>query len=105
VLRYPITELAESGTSEQTILAIAGHVSRRMLERYSHIRMEAKRTALEAISQQGQKGYGTKYGTKTDSSTPKTPISGKIMVGACGFEPQTPTVSRRGGRLFSLLIV
>ena len=38
-----ITQLAESGTSDSTIMAIAGHVSRRMLERYSHVRMEAKR--------------------------------------------------------------
>ena len=28
---------------------IAGHVSKRMLRHYSHIRMEAKRTALESI--------------------------------------------------------
>lgn len=28
---------------------IAGHVSRQMLARYSHIRMEAKRKALEGI--------------------------------------------------------
>jgi hypothetical protein len=28
---------------------IVGHVSRQMLARYSHIRMEAKRKALEAI--------------------------------------------------------
>jgi hypothetical protein len=31
-------------------MSIAGHVSRKMLEHYSHIRMQAKRTALEAIS-------------------------------------------------------
>jgi len=48
---HSITELAESGASEQTIKAIAGHVSERMLARYSHIRLEAKRTALEALSQ------------------------------------------------------
>jgi hypothetical protein len=30
-------------------LDIAGHVSKRMLKHYSHIRMEAKRTALESI--------------------------------------------------------
>jgi integrase len=47
---HSITELAESGASEQTIKAIAGHVSERMLARYSHIRLEAKRTALEALS-------------------------------------------------------
>ncbi len=31
-------------------MAIAGHLSRRMLEHYSHIRMEAKRAALDAIA-------------------------------------------------------
>jgi hypothetical protein len=41
--------LAESGAGDQTIMDIAGHVSRQMLARYSHIRMEAKRSALEAI--------------------------------------------------------
>ena len=33
-------------------MAIAGHVSRKMIEHYSHIRMEAKRTALDAIAAQ-----------------------------------------------------
>ena len=45
-----ITKLAESQASEHTLMAIAGHVSRRMIEHYSHIRMEAKRTALDAIA-------------------------------------------------------
>jgi len=45
-----ITNLCESGASEETIMAIAGHVSREMLSRYAHIRTEAKRKALEAIS-------------------------------------------------------
>lgn len=40
-----ITELAESGAGDQTILDIAGYV----LARYSHIRMEAKRRALESV--------------------------------------------------------
>jgi integrase len=44
-----ITELAESGQSDQTIMSIAGHVSREMLDHYSHIRLEAKRTALAAL--------------------------------------------------------
>ena len=44
-----ITELAESGASDQTIMDIAGHVSKQMLKHYSHIRMEAKRKALESI--------------------------------------------------------
>ena len=31
-------------------MSIAGHVSRAMLSRYSHVRMEAKRRALDAIA-------------------------------------------------------
>ena len=46
-----ITKLAETLASDQTVMAIAGHVSRRMLEHYSHIRMDAKRKALDAIAQ------------------------------------------------------
>ena len=47
-----ITKLAESReASENTLMAIAGHVSRKMMEHYSHIRMEAKRKALDAIAE------------------------------------------------------
>jgi hypothetical protein len=44
-----ITDLAESGAGDETIRDIAGHVSRQMLKHYSHIRMDAKRTALESL--------------------------------------------------------
>ena len=44
-----ITNLCESGASEETIMAIAGHVSRKMLSHYAHIRTETKRKAVEAI--------------------------------------------------------
>jgi hypothetical protein len=44
-----ITELAENGAGDQTIMDIAGQVSKRMLRHSSHLRMEAKRTALESI--------------------------------------------------------
>jgi integrase len=47
-----ITELAESGAGDETIMEIAGHVSRQMLSRYSHIRMEAKRKALGDVNRQ-----------------------------------------------------
>jgi integrase len=47
---HAVTELAESEATDQTIMAIAGHVSPRMLAHYSHVRLEAKRKALEAIS-------------------------------------------------------
>lgn len=48
-----ITGLAESGeASDQTIMDMAGHVSKRMLKHYSHIRMEAKRRAVAALVQE-----------------------------------------------------
>jgi integrase len=45
-----ITKLAEGQASDQTVMSIAGHVSRQMLEHYSHIRLAAKRTALDSIA-------------------------------------------------------
>ena len=45
-----ITDLAEgSVASDETIRDLAGHVSAQMLKHYSHIRMEAKRCAVEAL--------------------------------------------------------
>jgi len=44
-----ITDLAESGAGDETIRHIGGHVSKQMLKHYSHIRMAAKRSALESI--------------------------------------------------------
>ena len=45
-----ITELAENGASDATVMALAGHMSREMMEHYSHVRMAAKREALEKLS-------------------------------------------------------
>ncbi|MCC6341321.1 MAG: site-specific integrase [Bryobacterales bacterium] len=44
------TKMAEAGVPESTMLSLLGHMSRAMLERYSHIRMAAKRSAVEALS-------------------------------------------------------
>ena len=44
-----ITELAEMGVPDHVLESITGHLSRRMLEHYSHIRLQAKRNALEAL--------------------------------------------------------
>ncbi len=46
---YFLTALSETQTSDSTILAIAGHLSRAMLKRYSHVRAKAKRDAVAAI--------------------------------------------------------
>src|SRR5436309_11184163 len=49
-----ITELAEMGVADHVLESITGHLSRRMLEHYSHIRIDAKRQALalEALDAQ-----------------------------------------------------
>ena len=39
-----ITELAEMGVADHVLESISGHLSRRMLEHYSHIRIDAKRS-------------------------------------------------------------
>jgi integrase len=49
-----ITDLAEDGAGDQTIMDIAGHVSKNMLKHYSQIRMQTKREALEALVTQPQ---------------------------------------------------
>jgi integrase len=41
-----ITEMAETGASDATIMAVAGHLDRAMMEHYSHVRMAAKRDVL-----------------------------------------------------------
>jgi len=45
-----ITEHAESKASDRTIMEIAGHASKKMLKHYSHIRLEARRNALDALN-------------------------------------------------------
>lgn len=44
-----VSRLAEAQTADQTIMALAGHMSRKMMERYSHARNEAKRKAVEGL--------------------------------------------------------
>jgi integrase len=71
VLRHhPSTELAETAASDQIIRSIAGHVSQKMLDHYSHVRLGAKRRTLDALSStrpdsqnQGTSEGGTSHGT------------------------------------------
>ena len=55
-----ITELAEMGVADHVLESISGHLSRRMLEHYSHIRIDAKRQALDALdaARRGEAGNG-----------------------------------------------
>ena len=79
-----ITELAEKGVPEQTLMGIAGHVSRRMLDHYSHARLAAKRVALNALTSQStsQNEKPVEAGSASDS----------FQVGPTGLEPMTSCV-------------
>jgi len=79
---HAVTELAESQASDRTIMSIAGHVSQRMLAHYSHVRIEAKRKALDALAVGiRSEGYVTKHVTK--------PVEGAIL--------DLQTTERNGG--------
>jgi hypothetical protein len=51
-------------------MEIAGHVSPQMLKRYSHIRMEAKRTALDSIHLKHQPRPVKKTESTVEASAP-----------------------------------
>src|SRR5271170_7238357 len=96
---HAITEMAESQASDATIMALAGHVSRKMLEHYSHVRQEAKRDAVNVLSAKRPsaptiQGYDTKNDTNRNlpEKMPSYVIEG--MVGTRRLELLTSTVSR-----------
>ena len=73
--RCAIASFTENGEAGSTIIAITGHVSRKMLERYSHARMEAIRTAMEKPAQSSKMaGYETNHGTNVAPSNDR-PVS------------------------------
>ena len=44
-----ITEMSEAGASDATIMAVAGHIDRAMMEHYSRVCMAAKRDVLSKL--------------------------------------------------------
>ena len=106
---HAITELAESQTSDSTIMSIAGHVSPKMLAHYSHVRLEAKRNALDAlcrpvpnlktgeVSRQADSGgetgsYDTNNDTKRAVRAKQVPQMIENMVELVGIEPTTSSL-------------
>ena len=53
-------------------MAIAGHVSREMLEHYSHVRLDLKRKALDGLATRkgNSEGKPTGYDTNYDTIPP-----------------------------------
>ena len=94
---HAITELAESQASDQTIMSIAGHVSPKMLAHYSHVRMEAKRKALDALASVDSGGsYGTKHGTNLAGDSKQDSQVLENMVDERGFEPPASSLRTVG---------
>ena len=99
-----ITELAESKASDGTIMGIAGHVSKKMLQHYSHVRLEAKRSALDALSmkpvQKGDsggttEGYDTHNDTKLRREMEGMPQVVESLVELSGIEPLASSLRTR----------
>jgi hypothetical protein len=99
-----ITELAEFKASDQTIMSIAGHVSKKMLQHYSHIRMDAKRNALDALtmkppskghSRDTKRGYDTNNDTNTRKEMNGMPQVVDYMVELSGIEPLASSLRTR----------
>jgi integrase len=99
---HAITELAESATSDQTIMSIAGHVSAKMLAHYSHVRLEAKRTALANLaSRHTDVGYVTNHDTNELVKEVVEPQLTENMVDVRGFEPLTPCLQRGRSKILN----
>jgi integrase len=49
-----VTRLLEAGEPDHVVESITGHLSRRMLEHYSHIRLNAKKQALDRLDRSGK---------------------------------------------------
>jgi len=85
-----ISRLAESQASDSTVMALAGHVSRAMMERYSHIRMEAKRKAVDTLSGTDfEPGVAQNWAQFVVSDKSKEANSLKGLVNRAGLEPAT----------------
>ena len=66
--------MAEAGVPKGTMLSLMGHMSGAMLERYSHIRMAAKREAVEALSTTNNHPVPVEVPTKVPAIKVPVPI-------------------------------
>jgi hypothetical protein len=73
-----ISELAESGSTDAEIMALAGHVSKRMLERYSHARNARKIEAIDRAFNKMDAGHPPRI-------CPKSISINTVSVGRCAI--------------------
>jgi hypothetical protein len=75
--------MAEAGIPESTMLALMGHMSRAMLERYSHIRMAAKRIAVESLAFTPKQRIEESAGVPSEQGAGSSEVSTALPVNAC----------------------
>jgi integrase len=92
-----ITDLAESGAGDQTIMDIAGHVSRQMLKYYSHIRMEAKREALNAVWKKQEESENSKKSGEAKGAQDCSPQSTDAQKIERRIPTKVPTIGGSDG--------
>jgi hypothetical protein len=68
-------------------MAIAGHVSQKMLALYSHVRLQARRQALDALSKKPEGSVTSQTTSQKEASRPQVVEN---MVDVTGFETATP---------------
>ena len=72
---------------------IAGHVTNQMLEHYSHIRMQPKRAAVDALSSKHPvPTHDTNHDTKQVFKGEQARQVVEKMVGGAGLEPATSSL-------------
>ena len=96
-----ITELAELAVADHVLESISGHLSRRMLEHYSHIRIDAKRQALDALDESRRAVHndgGTSGDAEASVDSPAPPQERHLHPAARGAvgEPHVTVTSQFG---------
>jgi integrase len=85
-----ITKLLENpDVSEETTEAIAGHISHRMKKRYSHVRIEVRRAAVQAMSNPiaaPTELHNQDVRTMLDMGLSADTVAAKISTSACRFD-------------------
>jgi hypothetical protein len=85
-----ITKLLENPeVSEETAEAIAGHVSHRMKKRYSHVRIEVRRAAVQAMSNPiaaPTELHNQDVTTMLAMGLSAETVAAKIVASACRFD-------------------
>ena len=82
------------------VMSIAGHVSKKMLQHYSHVRLESKRDALDALTMgRGKKSNfeptSNGYDTNVSTNHEHRPQVVEYLVELSGIEPLTSSLRTR----------